>query len=151
MTGGVRIAVDVGTVRVGVAASDPDGTLAVPVATLQRAAQGAGDLEELAGLVAERAATAVVVGLPRSLSGAEGQAAEQARAYAEALAHRVAPVPVFLVDERLTTVSGERALRAAGKDSRARRPLADQAAAVALLQTVLDAERAGHSLGEQVT
>ncbi len=134
---GVVLAVDVGTVRVGVAASDPDRVLAIPVETV--AAPG---LDRVAALVAERAAVRVVVGLPTSLSGrAASASAELARAFAQRLAPRVAPVPVDLVDERFTTVTATAALRASGKRGRAARAVVDQAAAVALLQQVLDADR----------
>lgn len=96
-------------------------------------------------------AISVIVGFPRTLAGAVGPAAQQAQDYARRLASRVAPVPVFLVDERLTTVSAERALRAAGRDARRRRSVTDQAAAAALLQTVLEAEAAGNPIGEPVS
>jgi putative holliday junction resolvase len=139
---GVRLAVDVGTVRVGVAASDPGGTLAFPVGTLARDRKGGADLEAVAALVAERQAVEVVVGLPRHLSGREGSSVAMARSYAADLAGRIAPVEVTLVDERLTTVSAARDLRAAGRSGRASREVIDQAAAVALLQAHLDAARA---------
>lgn len=152
MRPGVRIGVDVGSVRVGVAASDPTGTLASPVTVLRRDRRGGGDLDALAALVAEREAVEVVVGLPRSLSDREGAAAEAARAYAAAVARKVAPVPVRLVDERLTTVEATRGLRAAGRTTRAARPVVDAAAAVVLLQAALDTERASaRPPGEQVT
>ncbi|MHB8342619.1 MAG: Holliday junction resolvase RuvX [Mycobacteriales bacterium] len=141
MTGpdlGVLLAVDVGTVRVGVAASDPDRVLASPLVTLRR---GAGTAAEVAALAAERAAVAVVVGLPKSLSGAEGAAVAMAREFAAELALLVAPVPVRLVDERLTTVAATRALAASGVRGPAARAVVDQAAAVALLQGVLDGGR----------
>lgn len=144
---GVRIGVDVGSVRVGVAASDPDGVLATPVATLQRRSDD-GDLEALAVLVADRSALEVVVGLPRSLSGAEGRAATSAREYAAALARRIAPVTVRLSDERLTTVSAHRSLsRVPGRQ---RRAVVDQAAAVEILQAALDTERGSGRLGQLV-
>lgn len=135
---GVRIGVDVGRVRVGVAASDPGGVLASPVVTLRRDLRTGRDLDELVELVADRAAVEVVVGLPRTLTGRHGAAVVDAEGYAAALAERVAPVPVRLVDERLTTVVAERALRDAGLPGRGRRAVVDQAAAVALLQSVLD-------------
>ncbi len=137
----MRVAVDVGSVRVGVAASDPSGALAMPVATLRRDARGGADLDELAALVADRAAVEVLVGLPRSLTGRSGPAAAAARGYAATLADRVAPVPVRLVDERLSTVAATRGLRAAGVRGRAARQVVDQAAAVVLLQAALDTER----------
>jgi putative holliday junction resolvase len=141
MRPGVRLAVDVGSVRVGVAASDPTGTLASPVTVLRRDARGGRDLLELAELTREREAIEVVVGLPRSLRNAEGVAAAGARAYAIQLARAVRPVPVRLLDERLTTVEAARGLRAAGRSSRSARGVVDAAAAVVLLQSALDTER----------
>jgi len=140
---GARVAVDVGTVRVGVAASDPRGVLASPVATLARDPRGGADLAAVAALVRERDAVEVVVGLPRTLAGRDGASAEMARDYAAALTPLVAPAAVRLVDERLTTVVAERALRAGGVRGRSARGVVDQAAAVALLQGVLDAARSG--------
>lgn len=131
---GVVVAVDVGTVRVGLAASDPDRLLASPVETVP-----APGLERVAAVVAEREAVLVVVGLPTSLSGrSESASADMARDFAAQLALLVAPVPVELVDERLTTVAATAALRASGKKGKAARSLVDQAAAVALLQGYLD-------------
>jgi putative Holliday junction resolvase len=140
-TDGVRIGVDVGTVRVGVAASDPSGVLASPVTTLARDPRGAADLDRLARLVAEREAVEVVVGLPRSLSGKSGPAARSAREYAEALAARVHPVPVRLSDERLTTVAANRRLAEGGIRGRKGRQVVDRSAAVLILQGWLDAAR----------
>lgn len=153
---GPRLGVDVGSVRVGVAVSDPDGVLATPVATLARVPDteplaGDADLEELAALVAERGVVGVVVGLPRSLSGDEGPAAARARTYASLLAARIAPVEVRLVDERLTTVGAHRSLRDSGVAGRRQRAVVDQAAAVLILQGALDTERAtGTPSGEAV-
>ncbi len=153
---GVRVGVDVGSVRVGVALSDPDGVLATPVATLHREpgsdpAAGDPDVEEIAALVADHAAVGVVVGLPRSLSGAEGPAAARARLYASVVAARVAPVEVRLVDERLSTVDAHRTLRDSGVAGRRQRAVVDQAAAVLILQSALDAERTtGSPAGEPV-
>jgi putative Holliday junction resolvase len=138
---GVRIGVDVGTVRVGVAASDPDGVLAAPLTTLARDPRGEADLVRLARLVAEREAVEVVVGLPRSLSGKQGPAARSARAYADAIAERVAPVPVRLSDERLTTVAATRRLAEGGIRGRKGRQVVDRSAAVLILQGWLDAAR----------
>lgn len=153
---GVWLGVDVGSVRVGVAASDPDGILATPVRTVARTAPGApaagdADLEEVAALVEEHAAVGVVVGLPRSLSGDEGPAAAGVRQYAALMAARVAPVWVRLVDERLTSVDAHRTLRDSGVAGRRQRAVVDQAAAVLILQTALDAERStGTPPGERV-
>lgn len=140
MRRGVRLGVDVGAVRVGLASSDPDGLIATPVRTLARDAAGA-DLRAIAGEAAERAALEVLVGLPRSLSGQEGAAAVLARQYATALAGLVS-VPVLMVDERLSTVAATRSLRESGVPGRKQRSKVDQAAAVVLLQTALDTERA---------
>ena len=122
--------------RIGVARCDPRGQLAVPVETVPR---GAGDLARLHELVRASDAVEVVVGLPRSLSGREGPAAHSVREFAGRLADAVAPVPVRLVDERLTTVAATAALRASGRSAKRSRAVVDQAAAVALLQGVLDA------------
>jgi putative holliday junction resolvase len=133
---GVVLAVDVGTVRVGVAASDPHRVLASPVETV--AAPGHARVVELA---AERRAVLVIVGLPTSLSGAAASAsADMAREWAAALEPLV-DVPVQLVDERLTTVSATAALRASGRSAKKSRNVIDQAAAVALLQGFLDQRR----------
>jgi putative Holliday junction resolvase len=146
---GVRLAVDPGEARIGVASSDPAGLLATPVETVAR---GTGDLDRLAALVATYAAVVVYVGLPRSLSGGEGPAAAKARAFAEELAARVSPVPVRLYDERLSTVTAEAVLRRQGRKRRKRRAVVDQAAAVVILQAVLDTERStGTTPGEPVT
>lgn len=138
---GVWIAVDVGSVRVGVARSDPRGVLALPVRTLRRDARTGRDLDELAELVREYEAVGVVVGLPRTLAGAEGSAAQAAREYADALRSRVDPLPVHHLDERLTTVSAQRKLHQSGRDTRAGRAVIDQAAAVELLEHWLDTRR----------
>ena len=145
---GSRIAVDVGSTRIGVARCDPDGLLASPLATIRR---GPGDVDSLASLAAGEGAIEVVVGLPTGLSGREGAAAAQARAFARALADRLAPLPVRLVDERFTTVIAHDALRRSGRGSRARRPVVDKAAAALILQGALDTERTtGRPAGELV-
>ena len=136
---GVRVGVDVGSVRVGVAVSDPDGILATPLVTLPRDARTGDDIAQIAAIVRERDAVEVVVGMPRHLSGAAGAAADAATAYADALRAAVAPVPVRLVDERLSTVAAERSLAAGGMRARQRRDVVDQAAAVVILQSALDA------------
>jgi len=148
MRAGVRLGVDVGTVRIGVASCDPAGLIATPVATLRR---GSGDLAELARLARERDAVEVVVGLPRTLAGREGRAADDAVAFAQRLADTLGSRPVRLVDERLSTVGAQRDLRASGMAGRRGRSVVDQAAAVIILQTALDEERAtGIAPGRQV-
>ena len=141
MSGGRRLGVDVGSVRVGVAISDPSGMLASPLATLRRDRASGRDLGEIAALVTEHEVVEVVVGLPRGLSGREGPAAEAAREYAAALGRAVAPVPVRLSDERLTTVMASRTLSDRGVRGKRQRAVVDQAAAVFILQSWLDAER----------
>jgi putative holliday junction resolvase len=136
---GIWIGVDVGTVRVGVARSDPNGILATPLATLARDAVGGTDLAELAQLVREHQAVGVVVGLPVTLAGHEGPSAAMARDYANALSSRISPVPVELVDERLTTATAQRRLAQRGIRGKARRAVVDQAAAVEILQHWLHA------------
>jgi putative Holliday junction resolvase len=136
MIPGVVVAVDVGTVRIGVAASDPHRILASPVETV--AAPG---LDRVVEIVQEREAVLVVVGLPTRLSGASASAsADMARAFATELTERL-DVPVELVDERLTTVTAAAQLRASGRSGKQARTVIDQAAAVALLQGVLDRPR----------
>lgn len=128
------LGVDLGSVRVGVALSDPTGTLASPLVVLSRSARL---LDQLAGLAAEHEVGAVVVGLPRSLDGRERQAAKAARAEAGVLAERLS-VPVHLQDERLSTVAAHAGLAAAGRTARQRRGSVDASAAAVLLQSWLE-------------
>jgi putative holliday junction resolvase len=145
---GIRLGVDVGTVRIGVARSDPGGLLASPLDTVRR---GPGDLVELARLTAENEAIEVVVGLAIGLAGREGKSAADGRLFASALAVQLAPVPVRLVDERFTTVLAHAALQQGGIRSRDRRQAVDKAAAALLLQGALDAERStGEPAGQLV-
>jgi putative holliday junction resolvase len=142
MRRGVRLALDIGDVRIGVASSDPDGILATPVETVRR---GPGDLDRIAALAAELEAVEIVVGLPRSLSGGEGPAAVKIRETAGLVRAKVqegnSGTAVRLVDERFTTVTAERMLRERGKKGSKRRAVVDQAAAVVILQHALDVER----------
>lgn len=133
--------------RIGVACSDPDGILATPVETVRRDRSGK-HVRRLAELVAELGAVEVVVGLPRTLADRTGPSAIDAMELAETLAQRIAPTPVRLADERLTTVSAQRSLRAAGVRAREQRAVIDQAAAVAILQSWLDQRRATLAAGE---
>lgn len=142
MRPGVRLGVDVGSVRVGLAACDPSGLVASPVETLARDVTALTDVQRIVTEAAERGAVEIVVGLPLSMSGREGPAAAAARGYAAVIARRVAPAPVRLVDERLSTVSAHQALHAAGRRGRRQRAVVDQVAAVIVLQQALDAERA---------
>ncbi|MFZ2166725.1 MAG: Holliday junction resolvase RuvX, partial [Propionibacteriaceae bacterium] len=133
-----RLALDWGQARIGVAACDREGILAYPVETVRA---GAGALPRLVALVAEYEPVEVIVGLPRHLSGAEGQAALLVRNQISELAAALAPRPIRLVDERLTTVSAARQLREAGRDARTSRSVVDQVAAVAILELALQSER----------
>ncbi len=139
MTGRV-LAVDVGTRRLGVAVSDPTGTVASPLTTLLRRTP-AEDAKALAALAGEQAATTVVVGLPVTLAGREGPAAMAVRAWLGELAALLPELDLQLADERLSTVAAERALVGGGMRRRARREVVDQVAASVFLQTWLDARR----------
>lgn len=145
---GVRLGIDPGDARIGVASCDPHGILATPVETVPR---GEGDLDRILALAEELGATVVYIGLPRSLSGGEGPAAGKVREFAQELAARLAPRELRLVDERLSTVTAEAVLRDRGKKGRKRRAVVDQAAAVVILQGAIDTERtAGAPVGELV-
>ena len=135
-----------GTVRIGVATSDPDGVLATPVETVRRDRTDK-HLRRLAKLVEEHAVVEVVVGLPRTLADRTGPSAIDAIAVADALAERIAPTPVRLADERLTTVTAQRSLREAGVRAKGPKAMSDQVAAVGILQFWLDQRRA--TLAEQ--
>jgi putative Holliday junction resolvase len=143
---GVRLGVDVGTVRIGVAKSDPDGILATPLVTIRRDLNAdsdtvPGDIAELMRLVEVHETVEVVVGLPVTLRGTEGPAAIHAREYANRLAQAIAPVPVLLADERMSTATATRRLSERGVWGGRRRAVVDQAAAVEILQGWLDAAR----------
>jgi putative Holliday junction resolvase len=127
-------------VRIGVASSDPDGILATPVETVRRDRSGK-HVRRLAALAAELEAVEVIVGLPRTLADRIGPSAQDAIDLADELAERIAPTPVTLADERLTTVSAQRSLREAGVRAKEQRAVIDQAAAVAILQGWLDQHR----------
>ncbi|HNV09996.1 MAG TPA: Holliday junction resolvase RuvX [Propionibacteriaceae bacterium] len=134
----MRLALDWGRARIGVAACDADGILAYPVETIATRDQ---PLRRVVALVAEYEPIEVLLGLPRALSGTDGPAAEAMRLVADDLAWALHPIPVCLVDERMSTVVAARNLSAAGKDSRHRRGMIDQAAAVAILEHALEIER----------
>ncbi|KOX06619.1 Holliday junction resolvase [Micromonospora sp. NRRL B-16802] len=143
---GVRIGVDVGQVRVGISRSDPDGILATPLVTLARDLTAApdavpSDIAQVAALVAEHEAVEVVVGLPVNLAGKHGPAAVGVKAYADRLVDVIAPVPVTLTDERMSTVVASRRLAERGVRGKRQRAVVDQAAAVEILQSWLDAQR----------
>jgi putative Holliday junction resolvase len=136
---GRRLGIDVGTVRIGVAVCDPDGILATPLETVRRDKTDK-HLARLVTLAGEQAAVEVIVGLPRTLKDKASSSAHDAIAVADALAARLA-TPVRMADERLTTVSAQRSLRAAGVKAKGQRQMIDQVAAVGILQTWLDQRR----------
>jgi len=143
---GRRLGIDVGTVRIGVATCDPDGLLATPVETVRREKTDR-HLRRLVQLVDEFGAVELIVGLPRTLANRIGTSALDAIAVADALAERIAPTPVRMADERLTTVTAQRSLREAGVRAKGQKAMIDQAAAVGILQFWLDQRRvalAGH-------
>ena len=153
MRRGIRIGIDVGKVRVGVARSDADGLLATPVGTFQRESDSLDSvLDAIVAEVSVLEPLEFVIGLPLSLSGAETASTADALAFACALQARV-DAEVLLIDERLTTVSAQSALRSAGKKSKQTKQIVDQVAAVMILQHALDTERssnrqAGKPIGE---
>lgn len=143
---GVRLGVDVGKARIGVARCDPEGLIATPLETVSRVTRPERELSEDVGqildLAREYAAIELVVGLPLGLSGHRTPSTEDAERFARRLAAS-GEFPVRLVDERLTTVSAQGQLRQAGKRQKQTRGVIDQAAAVVILQHALDSERAG--------
>lgn len=167
---GVRLGIDVGTVRIGVAVCDPDGILATPLKTVARDTTGdseaapsgkpvkrqtpitesdvegrasgvPGDVAEIATLVAEHGCVEVVVGLPVNLAGVEGPAAKKIRDYARILGEAIAPVPIVMADERMSTVTAARRLSDRGVKGKRQRAVVDQAAAVEILQHYLESRR----------
>lgn len=131
------LGLDLGTVRIGVAVSDPIGIIASPHSVIRRGDVHAVDHGAIAALVSELEVGRVVVGLPLSMDGSVGPAAEAALAEIDELGDRL-PVPVEPYDERLTTVSAERSLREGGVRGRSRRDVIDKVAAAVILQSWLD-------------
>lgn len=144
---GVRLGIDVGKARIGVARCDPDGMLAVPVETVPRSDAAIGRLQELA---LEYAPLEWVVGLPFNLQGQETPSTTDARQFAAEL-FDATQIPVRLVDERLTTVSAQALLHSAGRNTKSSRAVIDQVAAVVLLQYTVDSERRGRTIGEALS
>ncbi|HHU68616.1 Holliday junction resolvase RuvX [Corynebacterium sp.] len=147
---GRRIGLDVGTVRIGVAVSDRDARLAMPVETVARETgfrdRDKGDIDRLLEIIDEYEAVEVVVGLPRTLKGHGSVSVKHAKEIAFRLHRRMSnaglSIPVRMADERLTTVAATAALRASGVSEKAGRKVIDQAAAVEILQSWLDARAA---------
>ena len=152
---GRRLGVDVGKARIGLASSDPDGLIATPVETVPRVLDAttpdSADVQAIARYAAEVDAAVIYVGLPRHLSGSEGAATADARAFAMRLSVATPGAQVRMVDERMSTVTAAEQLREAGRRTKRHRPVIDQAAAVVILQSALDRERAsGQRAGEPV-
>lgn len=152
---GVKLGVDVGTVRVGVAICDRDGILATPLRTLERNAKKNTDVRILASLAVELGVVEIFVGLPRTMKGEEHASARMASDYALLLAGKLgelgSEVPVQLVDERLSTVTAHRNLHEAGMSSRNHRKVVDQVAAAGILQHAIDMQKArGTEVGSRV-
>jgi putative Holliday junction resolvase len=144
---GVRLGVDVGRARVGVARCDPDGMLATPVETVAR---DEASVRRIVALAGEYEARELLVGLPLNMKGEDTASTTDAREFAAALAAASA-LPVRLVDERLSTVSAHAALRDSGRTQRSSRSIVDQVAAVVLLQHALDVEKStGRPAGSPV-
>ena len=135
-TRGPALGLDLGDSRIGVAISDPERRVAIPLGTVE-VGMPPGELRAIADLVRGHHATVVVVGLPLSMSGGRGARARQAEAFADGL-RGVVGVPVALHDERLSTVEAERILRSAGVEGRDRRAVVDRTAAALILQAWLD-------------
>jgi putative holliday junction resolvase len=140
MRKGRRLAIDVGSVRIGLASCDPDGILSSPLSAISRRDSASETIQEIAELVSELAVIEVLVGDPISLSGNQTGSTKDARELAIRIASAIA-VPVRLVDERLTTVSAQAKLRESGKDSRTSKSLIDSASAVEILEQALNTER----------
>lgn len=149
MRRGVRLAFDVGKVRIGVASCDADGILCSPVETLHRDRRGNDHIHDAADIVAEYEPIEIIVGLPKNMDGSEGPAAKDARRFATQLSLQNRNIGVRLVDERLTTVAAHRNLHAAGRSERSHRAVIDQEAAALILRLALDIEEStGRPPGE---
>ena len=139
--GGRVLGIDLGAKRIGVAVSDSDGSMATPYDVVNRTGDRARDHAAIGALAQEAGAIAVVVGLPLSLDGSVGRAAQAALDEAEEL-RAALPVPVETFDERLTTVSADRSLVQMKMRADARRRVVDKVAAAVMLQAWLDSRRA---------
>jgi len=131
------LGIDLGSKRIGIAASDRSGTIASPLTVLQRCGSQGGDHRNIAKIVVEEEAVAIVVGLPLNMDGSEGKAAQSARAEVERMA-TVVGVPVYVHDERLTTVAADRVMMEQSMNAQARRKVVDKWAAAVILQAWLD-------------
>ena len=140
MERGSRLAIDVGTVRIGLAVSDPDSIVSTPLPALVRSKLLVESLQEILSLISENGVIEVYVGDPLSLSGVETASTQDARKFALQLAE-LTSVPVRLVDERLTTVTASAKLRLNGKNTKAAKSLIDSASAVEILEQALNVSK----------
>jgi putative Holliday junction resolvase len=150
MRHGVRIAIDFGTARVGIAKSDPSGMLASPY-RVEPYSDDETVAAAISAIASEYEALEIVIGLPVNLSGAVAEAGIRVKDFAHAVVAKT-DIPVRLVDERLTTAAARKQLQAAGYSTRTDKHLIDAAAAVILLEDALEAERRqGIAPGELVS
>ncbi len=133
------LGIDLGSKRIGIATSDRSGTIATPYTVLKRCGSRGGDHRNIAKMVVEEEAEAVIVGLPLNMDGSEGKAAQAARVEASRMA-TVVGVPVHVHDERLTTVEADRVLMDQKMNAQARRRVVDKVAAAVMLQSWLDTQ-----------
>lgn len=140
MRSGRRLAIDVGKVRIGVAASDFHGIIASGLETIQRSEDISKTVADLVKIIEAVEPIEIYVGLPISMSGSSNQSSQDAVSFAKALAEKVS-VSIRLIDERLSTVTASNALRTSGRDSKSGRKIIDQIAASVILEQALDTEK----------
>jgi putative Holliday junction resolvase len=142
---GRRLAIDVGSVRVGVAASDLHSILASGLTTIQRSADANITVQEILRHVSDIEPIEIYVGLPIGMSGNHTSSTEDALSLARLLAIET-PLPVRLIDERLSTVTAAGALKASGRDAKFGRKVIDQIAATVILEQAMEMERSSGSI-----
>jgi putative Holliday junction resolvase len=149
MITGVRLALDVGSVRIGVAKCDREGLLATPLVTVDAGSQA---ISEVIELIQEFEAICVYIGKPISMSGHDTASTESALQFARALSEllRESSTSVRMIDERLSTVTAQRGMHEAGRNVKQSRDAIDQAAAVVILEHALDSERHSGGLAGEV-
>ncbi|MDY2941534.1 MAG: Holliday junction resolvase RuvX [Varibaculum sp.] len=135
---GVRLSLDIGEARIGVARTDPDGIMALP---LENVPADERQYLRVAEIAQECHAVMIYVGLPLHLNGSEGRTAEKIRHWVAVFSALLPDIPVRFIDERLTTVSAHQLLGSVGLDSRARKSLVDMQAAVLILEQALEIEK----------
>ena len=136
MKKGRKLGLDFGSTRIGVAICDPDGILATPFSTLP---SGPELIAQISSICESEEIVAIVVGLPRSLSGEISHAANLVNDFIMQLTEHLPDLPILTFDERFTTTLANQALRASGRSAKDGRAVIDQIAAVNILQSYLDA------------